>query len=147
MNGARIADAESPATRHLPPVARKGIDYAVEPFGQELLFSVAQHIELGRDRTEGDSCGHRPVFRTFGRVSEDLPKSSLVHARGEARIALLRRVLESRVHRVAVTGRLGVSEQRAVNIIQAAGIGAIQTLLSTPAGFTLFGVFIAFYLR
>jgi AcrR family transcriptional regulator len=44
-----------------------------------------------------------------------------------------RRVLESRVHRVAVTGRLRVSEQRAVNIILAAGIGAIQTLLSTPA--------------
>ncbi|HEV2593364.1 MAG TPA: TetR/AcrR family transcriptional regulator, partial [Gaiellaceae bacterium] len=44
-----------------------------------------------------------------------------------------RSVLESRVYRVAVTGRLRVSEQRAVNIIQAAGIGAIQTLLSTPA--------------
>jgi AcrR family transcriptional regulator len=43
-----------------------------------------------------------------------------------------RRVLESRVHRVAVTGRLRVSEQRAVGLIQAAGIGAIQTLLSTP---------------
>jgi AcrR family transcriptional regulator len=41
-------------------------------------------------------------------------------------------VLESRVHRVAETGRLRVSEPRAVNLIQAAGIGAIQTLLSTP---------------
>lgn len=44
-----------------------------------------------------------------------------------------RRVLESRVHRVAVTGRLRVSEPRAVSIVQAAGTGAIQTLLSTPA--------------
>lgn len=43
-----------------------------------------------------------------------------------------RHVLESRVQRVAVTGRLRVSEQRAVGLIQAAGIGAIQTLLSTP---------------
>jgi AcrR family transcriptional regulator len=43
-----------------------------------------------------------------------------------------RRVLESRVHRVAVTGRLRVSERRAVGLIQAAGIGVIQTLLSTP---------------
>jgi AcrR family transcriptional regulator len=45
-----------------------------------------------------------------------------------------RRVLESRVHRVAVTGRLRVSERRAVGLIQAAGIGVIQTLLSTPPG-------------
>ena len=42
-----------------------------------------------------------------------------------------RHVLQSRVHRVAVTGWLRVSEQRAVDLIQAAGIGAIQTLLST----------------
>lgn len=41
-------------------------------------------------------------------------------------------VLESRVHRVAVTGRLRVSEQRAVDLIHAAGTGAVLTLLSTP---------------
>ncbi len=43
-----------------------------------------------------------------------------------------RRVLESRVHRVAESGRLRVSERRAVELIQAAGIGTIQTLLATP---------------
>ncbi|GAA3638503.1 TetR/AcrR family transcriptional regulator [Kineosporia mesophila] len=43
-----------------------------------------------------------------------------------------KRVLEARVHRVARTGRLRVSEERAVNIIQAAGIGTIQSLLTTP---------------
>ena len=42
------------------------------------------------------------------------------------------RVLESRVHRVAESGRLRVSERRAVDLIQAAGIGTIQTLLATP---------------
>jgi AcrR family transcriptional regulator len=42
-----------------------------------------------------------------------------------------RRVLESRIHRVALTGRLRVSEERSVNLIQAAGIGTIQALLST----------------
>ncbi|GAB2598397.1 TetR/AcrR family transcriptional regulator [Microlunatus antarcticus] len=42
------------------------------------------------------------------------------------------RVLESRVHRVATTGRLRVSEQRAVALVQAAGIGTIQVLLATP---------------
>jgi AcrR family transcriptional regulator len=41
-------------------------------------------------------------------------------------------VLESRVHRVAMAGRLRVSEQRSVDLIQAAGIGTIQVLLSTP---------------
>lgn len=43
-----------------------------------------------------------------------------------------RRVLEARVHRVAQTGALRVSEQRAVGLIQAAGTGVIQTALSTP---------------
>ncbi len=40
-------------------------------------------------------------------------------------------VLEGRIHRVAATGRLRVSEQRAVALVQAAGIGAIQALLAT----------------
>lgn len=43
-----------------------------------------------------------------------------------------KQVLEMRVHRIALTGRLRVSEHRAVSLIQAAGIGVIQTLLSTP---------------
>ena len=42
------------------------------------------------------------------------------------------RVLESRVHRVAATGRLRVSEARAVGLVQAAGVGVIQVLLATP---------------
>src|ERR1700712_4800972 len=45
-----------------------------------------------------------------------------------------KRVLEARVHRIAVTGRLRVSEERAVDLIQAAGIGTISTLLFTPPG-------------
>jgi AcrR family transcriptional regulator len=42
-------------------------------------------------------------------------------------------VLRARVRRVASTGRLRVSEQRAVDLIGAAGMGAVLTLLSTPA--------------
>lgn len=42
------------------------------------------------------------------------------------------RVLESRVHRVALTGRLGVSEPRAVDLIRAAGAGTVLTILATP---------------
>jgi len=41
-------------------------------------------------------------------------------------------VLQTRVHRVALTGRLCVSEERAVDLIQAAGTGAVLTLLSRP---------------
>ncbi|UFS60572.1 TetR/AcrR family transcriptional regulator [Subtercola endophyticus] len=43
-----------------------------------------------------------------------------------------REVLEARVHRIALAGRLRVSEPRAVKLIQSAGTGVIQTQLSTP---------------
>lgn len=43
-----------------------------------------------------------------------------------------KRVLEARVHRIAAAGQLRVGEQCAVDLIQAAGIGVIQTLLSAP---------------
>ena len=41
-----------------------------------------------------------------------------------------RELLAARVHRLAVAGRLRVTEPRAVDLIQAAGIGAIQVLLA-----------------
>jgi AcrR family transcriptional regulator len=43
-----------------------------------------------------------------------------------------RAVLTARIHRVALAGRLRVSEQRAVDLVQAAGVGVIQTLLASP---------------
>ncbi len=43
-----------------------------------------------------------------------------------------KQVLQARVHRVAVTGRLRVSEQRAVDLIHAAGTGTVLTILATP---------------
>ncbi|SER39693.1 TetR/AcrR family transcriptional regulator [Microlunatus flavus] len=42
------------------------------------------------------------------------------------------RVLEARVHRLAATGRLRVGEPHAVALVQAAGQGTIQVLLTTP---------------
>ncbi|GAB3258402.1 TetR/AcrR family transcriptional regulator [Kineosporia babensis] len=45
-----------------------------------------------------------------------------------------REVLQARVHRVALIGRLSVSETRAVAVIQASGVGTIQLLLGTPPG-------------
>jgi AcrR family transcriptional regulator len=41
-------------------------------------------------------------------------------------------VLRARVHRVAATGRLRIPERRAVELIHAAGTGAVLTLLSMP---------------
>ncbi|GAA2015773.1 TetR/AcrR family transcriptional regulator [Nakamurella flavida] len=46
--------------------------------------------------------------------------------------ALGMQVLASRVHRVAVAGRLRVGEHRAVELIHAAGLGVVQTLLAAP---------------
>lgn len=43
-----------------------------------------------------------------------------------------KQILEARVHRLAVAGRLRVSEQRAVELIHAAGTGAILTTLEAP---------------
>ncbi|WP_382304036.1 TetR/AcrR family transcriptional regulator [Herbiconiux sp. UC225_62] len=43
-----------------------------------------------------------------------------------------RRVLEKRIRRVAESGRLRVSEQRALGLVQAGGVGTVQTLLATP---------------
>jgi AcrR family transcriptional regulator len=43
-----------------------------------------------------------------------------------------RQVLQARVHRLAVSGRLRVTESHAVDLIQAAGVGTIQTLLAAP---------------
>lgn len=41
-------------------------------------------------------------------------------------------VLRSRIGRIAAAGRLRVGEQRALELIQAAGTGAVLTLLATP---------------
>ena len=43
-------------------------------------------------------------------------------------------ILEARVHRVALTGRLRTSEERAVDLIRAAGSGAVRAILATPPG-------------
>jgi AcrR family transcriptional regulator len=52
--------------------------------------------------------------------------------RGSAAARAGRDVLRGRVRRVAAAGQLKVSEQRATDLIQAAGVGTIQTLLATP---------------
>jgi AcrR family transcriptional regulator len=51
---------------------------------------------------------------------------------GSAAARTGRQILETRVHRLATAGRLRVPESHAVDLIQAAGVGTIQTLLATP---------------
>jgi AcrR family transcriptional regulator len=41
-------------------------------------------------------------------------------------------ILRNRVHRVALAGRLAVTERRAVEMIRAAGTGVVHTLLTIP---------------
>ena len=53
--------------------------------------------------------------------------------RGSAAARAGRDLLRGRVRRVAAAGRLRVSEQRAVDLLQAAAVGTVQTLLATPA--------------
>lgn len=55
------------------------------------------------------------------------------------------KVLATRVHRVASVGRLRVAESRAVNLIHAAGMGAVLSILSTPAALNDLGVGDAMY--
>lgn len=54
-------------------------------------------------------------------------------AAGSAAAQAGRDVLASRVHRLAAAGLLRVPERRAVDLIHAAGTGAIHALLATPA--------------
>jgi len=42
-------------------------------------------------------------------------------------------VLRRRMHKIALAGRLRVSEQRAIALVQAAGTGTVLTLLAQPA--------------
>ncbi|SDY99254.1 TetR/AcrR family transcriptional regulator [Herbiconiux ginsengi] len=71
----------------------------------------------------------------FGVANPDLFRllSDPDRAQSSSAVRSGRRVLEARVHRVAETGRLRVSEERAVGLIQAAGTGAVLMLLATPA--------------
>lgn len=54
------------------------------------------------------------------------------HARSSRAAQSGKHVLRLRVHRLALSGQLHVSEQRAVDLIHAAGTGAVLTLLAMP---------------
>lgn len=54
-----------------------------------------------------------------------------LHAASPA-VDLGRKVLQRRVHAIALAGRLQVSEERAVALVQSAGVGIVLTLLGQP---------------
>jgi AcrR family transcriptional regulator len=71
----------------------------------------------------------------FGLANPDLFVLLSDPARGQRSAATQAgiRLLAERVHRVALTGRLRVGEEHAVELIHAAGTGAILTILGRPA--------------
>jgi AcrR family transcriptional regulator len=71
----------------------------------------------------------------FGLANPELFR--LMHAalrtpRGQALTASGAEVLRARVHRIAETGRLRVTERRAIDLIVAAGTGVVFTLIDQP---------------
>ena len=83
---------------------------------EELRAAFDAHIAFG--------LSNPAVFAIMNEVGRDAPPSPATLA-GLA-------VLRDRVHRIARAGRLRVPESRAVLLIQAAGNGAIATLLAIP---------------
>jgi AcrR family transcriptional regulator len=71
----------------------------------------------------------------FGLANPELFRLMLTALRtpdGQAIAAAGTEVLRARVHRVAEAGRLRVTEQRAVDLIRAAGTGVVFTLIDQP---------------
>jgi AcrR family transcriptional regulator len=71
----------------------------------------------------------------FGLANPELFRLLLTALRtpdGQAIAAAGEEILRARVHRVAEAGRLRVTEQRAVDLIRAAGTGVVFTLIDQP---------------
>ena len=150
---ARLLQQEGPAavtTRSVAEGAGVQAPTIYRLFGDKdgLLEAVAEHVlaahVTAKTRIEGASvaAGSDPLddLRTswmaqieFGLTNPAVFRMLSDPARVERSPAAQsgQRVLEGRIRRVAATGRLRVSEQRAVGLVQAAGVGTIQVLLAT----------------
>lgn len=96
---------------------------------------VSEAAATGADPLEDLLQGWRSQVE-FGVANPDLFRllSDPERVRDSAAARAGREVLAARVHRLAESGLLRVDEQRAVDLIQAAGTGVIQTLLAAPPG-------------
>lgn len=84
-----------------------------------------EDLRVSWDRQLEFSLANPAVYRLLSEPGRALQSPAMVSGL---------QVLRSRVHRLALTGRLRVSEERAASLIQAAGAGATQLLLAIPAG-------------
>lgn len=109
-----------------------------------LLEAVADHVmtDYVADKgvkaagEDGDPVADlRSAWRAhvgFGLANPDVFTLLTASDPGSAAVAAGIEVLRSRVARVAAAGLLGVPVERAVDMIRAAGSGAVLTLLATP---------------
>jgi AcrR family transcriptional regulator len=153
---ARIIEVAAQALREEGPAAvttrgvteRAGVQAPMiyRLFGDKdgLLEAVAEHVMAGfvaaKAKTAGEESddplrdlraawreqidfgvGNPALFRLLS-DPDRVRRSAAAHAG--------RQVLRTRIGRVAAAGRLRVSEERAIDLLQAAAVGAIQTLLA-----------------
>jgi AcrR family transcriptional regulator len=96
-----------------------------------VTYVAGKHIDVDGDPVDDLRVGFE-LHIGFGLANPALFRLMHTAVRtpdGRAALEAGTRVLEQRVHRVAATGRLRVSEQRAVELIRAAGTGVVFTLL------------------
>jgi AcrR family transcriptional regulator len=109
-----------------------------------LLDAVAEHVFAGyvaekamtehSDDPVADLRAGWEAHLGFGLANPELISLLIDPARAARSPAMTSgmKILHARVRRVAAIGRLRVSERRAVELVHAAGTGAMLTLLSTP---------------
>jgi AcrR family transcriptional regulator len=107
-------------------------EHAMEDFAAAKAAAVdadAARLDPLRDLRQGWD-----MTVEFGLTNPELYRLLLDPARGRQSPAAQAgiRLLAERVHRVALTGRLAVAEEHAVEVIQAAGTGAVLTTLARP---------------
>ena len=95
-------------------------------------YMARKHVDTDSDPVESLRAGWE-LHVGFGLANPELFRlmhTALRTPEGRAAAATGVGVLQARVHRVAEAGRLGVTERRAVELIQAAGTGVVLTLIN-----------------
>lgn len=109
--------------------------YVDDKVGVDHLDDPLADLRAGWDTHLGFGLANPALFRMLA------DPSRAASAGAEAGM----QVLATRVHRVAQIGRLRVAEPRAVNLIHAAGMGAVLSILSMPAALQDVGLGDAMY--
>ena len=109
-------------------------EHALATFVAEKAAVVAEAAAADVDPLEDLRAGWRTQI-DFAVANPDLFRllSDPSRARHSPAAVAGQRVLASRVHRLAEAGRLRVGEQRAVDLVHAAGTGVVLALLAVPA--------------